>query len=56
MGVRTYALSTAEGRAQGLATGGWPSLDEVLEVQTRLLARAFDPSSPRVFARPARAD
>jgi len=30
-GVRTYALSTAEGRAQGLTTQGWPSLDEVLQ-------------------------
>lgn len=31
LGTRTYALSTAEGRAQGLSTEGWPSLDEVLE-------------------------
>ncbi len=31
IGLRTYALSTAEGRAQGLATDGWPSLNEVLE-------------------------
>ncbi len=30
-GIRTYALSTPEGRAQGLATDGWASLDEVLE-------------------------
>jgi crotonobetaine/carnitine-CoA ligase len=30
-GVRTYALSTPEGRAQGLAIDAWPSLDEVLE-------------------------
>jgi crotonobetaine/carnitine-CoA ligase len=30
-GVRTYALSTAEGRARGLTTDGWPSLDEVLD-------------------------
>jgi len=30
LGVRTYALSTPEGRAQGLSTEGWPSLDEVL--------------------------
>ncbi len=31
LGVRTYALSTAEGRAQGLEVGRWPSLNEVLE-------------------------
>jgi len=30
-GVRTYALSTAEGRAQGLGVEGWPSLNEVFE-------------------------
>jgi crotonobetaine/carnitine-CoA ligase len=30
-GVRTYALSTPEGRAQGLAIDDWPSLNEVLE-------------------------
>ena len=30
-GVRTYALSTAEGRARGLTTDGWPSLNEVLD-------------------------
>lgn len=30
-GVLVYALSTAEGRAQGLTTDGWPSLDEALD-------------------------
>ena len=30
-GVRAYALSTAEGRAQGLTTDGWPSLNDVLD-------------------------
>ena len=30
-GVRTRVLSTPEGRAQGLAAEGWPSLNEVLE-------------------------
>jgi len=30
-GLRVYALSTPEGRAGGLGTEGWPSLDEVLE-------------------------
>ena len=30
-GARTYALSTAEGRALGLDTEGWPSLNEVFE-------------------------
>ena len=30
-GVHTYALSTAEGRAAGLTTDGWPSLNEVFE-------------------------
>jgi acyl-CoA synthetase (AMP-forming)/AMP-acid ligase II len=30
-GIRTYALSTPEGRARGLSTPGWPSLNEVLE-------------------------
>jgi acyl-CoA synthetase (AMP-forming)/AMP-acid ligase II len=34
-GVRTYALSTAEGRARGLTTEGWPSLSEVLESPER---------------------
>jgi acyl-CoA synthetase (AMP-forming)/AMP-acid ligase II len=31
VGARTYALSTAEGRAQGLTADGWPSLNEALE-------------------------
>ncbi len=30
-GARTYALSTPEGRAQGLGVEGWPSLNEVFE-------------------------
>ena len=30
-GVRAYALSTAEGRALGLGTDGWPSLNEALD-------------------------
>jgi acyl-CoA synthetase (AMP-forming)/AMP-acid ligase II len=30
-GARTYALSTPEGRRQGLTAEGWPSLNEVLE-------------------------
>lgn len=30
-GVRPYVLTTAEGRAQGLDTSGWPSLNEVLD-------------------------
>jgi acyl-CoA synthetase (AMP-forming)/AMP-acid ligase II len=30
-GLRTYALSTAEGRARGLEVEGWPSLNEVFE-------------------------
>ena len=31
VGLRAYALSTAEGRAQGLSIEGWPSLNEVFE-------------------------
>ncbi len=30
-GVRTYVLSTAEGRAAGISAKGWPSLNEALE-------------------------
>lgn len=30
-GVRTYVLSTAEGRAQGLETPGWTSLNEAID-------------------------
>src|SRR3981081_2485855 len=30
-GIPVYALSTTEGRSQGLDVDGWPSLDEVLE-------------------------
>jgi acyl-coenzyme A synthetase/AMP-(fatty) acid ligase len=30
-GLPTYALSTAEGRAQGLEVGSWPSLNEIFE-------------------------
>ena len=35
-GIPAYALSTAEGRAQGLTTEGWPSLNEVLEGPERV--------------------
>src|SRR5262245_43601659 len=31
IGIRPYALSTAEGRARGLTTDGWASLNEVLD-------------------------
>ena len=34
-GIRTYALSTPEGRAQGLTVDGWPSLDEALQGPVR---------------------
>ena len=30
-GIQTYALSTPEGRVQGLTADGWPSVNEVLE-------------------------